>query len=64
MTLIIDHARPRPSSRRSHLAPASGRRVALASQGVVATYLNDISAHHPRRQPRRAMSGERAGRRY
>jgi hypothetical protein len=52
---LIDHARPRPSSRRSRLAHASRARVDLASQGIVATYLRDISAHHPRRQ---VSSGE------
>ena len=57
---VIDHARPRPSSRRSRLTHAP--RVELASQGVIATYVRDIATHHPRREPRRALSSERGTR--
>ena len=53
---VIDHARPRPSSRRSRLTHAP--RVDLASQGVIATYVRDIATHHPRR----AVDSERGTR--
>jgi hypothetical protein len=53
---VIDHARPRPSSRRSRLTHAP--RVELASQGVIATYVRDISRH----RPRRALNSERGTR--